>query len=164
MIVGEQTIGVRRSLCIGLVAGLLVVEGGMLLLRVVAFGACTEAGRWADPLILADRLREGAAFALVMHLAVVGGLVAVSLVRPSLVAPRFAVWALFAMTVWIAAYLVQGLDQISECVALQTLHMSVPPLLDKLQGPSILVLGLVFFVTMHVCLCMALLRPALDDR
>lgn len=161
MIVGDPTIGVRRSLCIGLVAGLLIVEGGMLLVRVLLIGACESLARWADPVVLADRLRDGATFALVVHLAVLGGLVAVALARPPLVALRFAAWALFAMTVWMAAYLVQGLDRVAACAAVQ---VDVPALLDKLQGPSIVVLGIVFLATMHVCLCMALLRPALDGR
>lgn len=175
MVQRSQTDGVRRSLCVGLVAGLLIVEGGMVLLRHVAFEVCASSSQWADPVVLAAYLRKGAGFALVVHMFVFGGLVAVSLVRPSMAAPRFAAWGLFSMVVWLTAYMVQGLDRIADCArwSLQGVDawlqqasgtgITVPQLLDSVQGQSIVVLGLVFFVAMHVCLCLAILRPAEDD-
>lgn len=174
MVRPTQDGGVRRSLCVGLVCGLLIIEGGMVLLRQVAFAACEASSQWADPVVLAAYLRKGAGFALVVHLVVFGGLVVVSLARPTMAALRFAAWALFAMAVWLTAYMVQGLARIADCArgSLQAVDdwwqqasgstIAVPELLDSVQGQSIVVLGLVFFVVMHVCLCLAILRPAED--
>lgn len=167
--------GPRRSLCVGLVFGLLVIEGGMVLLRWVWFNECRSPGGVVDPVLLAARLREGATFGLTVHAAVLGGMLVLSVVRPAWAAPRFAAWALFSMAVWMTAYLVQGLDRVAACAqwSLRSISFgsdveigldpSLFELLDHVQGQSIVILGFVFLVAMHVCMCLAIQRPVDDD-